>query len=134
MMDKDKFHGHSDYLALTEEELELHSAKNKGYCGDGDPLGNFKRVAAIFSNYPDLDLSNPTVVNIVYAMKQLDAALWMLCQGYEDEVEDIDKRLRDAHIYFKIARVLHKEEKTISKIVDAAVERVLNHDEGEEGA
>lgn len=106
------FHGHPDYLELTAEELKLHSAKNRDYARGGDPLGNFKRVASILGNYPRLDLSDPTVVGIVYALKQLDAALWMLCQGYEGEVESIDTRLRDVHIYLKIARILHKEEKT----------------------
>lgn len=112
-MKKTNFHGHPDYLALTEDELKLHSAKNQDYAKGGDPLGNFKRVASILSNYPGLDPSNPVVVDIVYALKQLDAALWMLCQGYEGEVEDIDSRLRDVHIYIKIARILHKKQRRI---------------------
>jgi hypothetical protein len=39
-------------------------------------------------------------------MKQLDAILWMLNQGYEGEIENIDTRLTDIHIYAKIARLL----------------------------
>jgi len=104
------FHGHPKYLDLTEDELQLHSEKNKDYADGGDPLGNFKRVANILAQYPGLDISNPTVVSLVYMMKQLDAALWMLCQGYEGTVESIDKRLRDAHIYIKIARILRSKE------------------------
>jgi hypothetical protein len=109
-MRKRDFHGHSKYLALTEDELQLHSEKNRDYAGRGDPLGNFKRVANILAQYPGLDISDPTVVSLVYMMKQLDAALWMLCQGYDGAVETVDKRLRDSHIYIKIARILRGEE------------------------
>lgn len=111
-MTQQEFHGHPDYLALTEQELELHSAKNRDYARGGDPLGNFKRVASILNNYCKdscLDLSDPTVVCLVYALKQLDAVLWMLSGNYEGDVEGIDPKLQDAHIYLKIARILHKE-------------------------
>ena len=108
-MRKREFHGHPDYLKITDDELELHSAKNRDYARGGDPLGNFKRVADFFSTYPNLDLSNPVIVCIAYAMKQLDAALWMLSQDFEGEVENVDSRLRDVHVYMKIARILHKE-------------------------
>jgi len=106
-----KFHGHPEYLKMTKEELALHSAKNKDYARCGDPLGNFKRVADILSNYPGLDLSSPTVVCIVYALKQLDAVLWMLAKGYEGEIEGVDGKLTDAHIYLKIARILQRRRK-----------------------
>jgi len=105
-MNKTEFHGDPRYLELTEDELTLHSAKNRDYAGSGDPLGNFHRVAHILSAYPGLDLSDPTVVAAVYALKQLDAALWMLANSYEGAVETIDTRLRDVHVYFKIARLL----------------------------
>jgi len=103
------FHGHPRFAEITAEEIELHSSKNLDYAGTGDPLGNFKRVANILENYTGLNPSNPTVVAIVYALKQLDAALWMLSQGYEGRIEGIDERLRDVHIYMKLARILHKE-------------------------
>ncbi len=107
---KAKYHGHPDFYKMTEDELQLHSDKNRDYAQGGDPLGNFKRVANIFSNYPGLDLSKPETIALVYMFKQLDAALWMLSQGYEGEVEDVDSRLRDVHVYAKIDRILHKEE------------------------
>jgi len=44
-------------------------------------------------------------------MKQLDASLWMLNQGYEGEVENIDTRLQDVHIYAKICRLLTNTDK-----------------------
>lgn len=101
--------GHPRFRELTEDELRLHDEKNADYAGGGDPLGNFHRVADILANYPELDLADPTVVCIVYALKQLDAALWMLSEGYEGQVENVDTRLRDVHVYMKLARILHEE-------------------------
>ncbi len=95
-----------DYEQLTMEELNLYIAKNKDYTQGGDKYGNFKRVSCILSLYPKLSLSDPQVVAMVYLMKQLDAALWMLSEGYEGEVENIDTRLADVHVYAKIARLL----------------------------
>ena len=108
-MRKRDFHGHPKYLELTEDELVLHSEKNLDYTSGGDSLGNFKRVAAILSNYPGLNPADPAVVSITFMLKQLDAALWMTCQGYDGKVETIDKRLQDAHIYIKIARILRND-------------------------
>jgi hypothetical protein len=96
---------------MTLDEQKLHSEKNSDYAKGGNPLGNFTRVAAILSNYPKLKLDSPTVIAIVYAMKQLDAALWMLNEGYEGKVENIDTRLQDVHVYMKLARILEMERK-----------------------
>ena len=94
------------YEELTEKELELYHRKNRDYTKGGDSFGNFKRVSHILSLYPKLDLSNPQVVAMIYLMKQLDATLWMLSERYEGEVENIDTRLTDVHVYAKIARLL----------------------------
>jgi hypothetical protein len=111
-MSEKKYHGHPLFRDITEKELALHDAKNKDYAQGGDPLGNFKRVSVILKQYPGLRLSDPTVVAMVYAMKQLDAALWMLSKGYEGQVENVDTRLTDVHVYAKLARILHKEDTT----------------------
>jgi hypothetical protein len=95
-----------NYEELTKEELKLYQRKNKDYTQGGDVFGNFKRVSCILSLYPKLSLSDPRVVAMVYLMKQLDAALWMMSEGYEGEVENIDTRLTDVHVYAKIARLL----------------------------
>ena len=108
-MNQDEFRGHPKYLELTEDELKLHSEKNYDYTKGGDSLGNFKRVASILSNYPGLNLADPTIVALVFGLKQHDAALWMLSQGYDGKVETIDKRLQDSHIYTKIARILNEQ-------------------------
>jgi len=104
--------GHPLFYKMTEAEQKLHSEKNMDYAKGGNPLGNFNRVAAILSNYPNLKLDNPTVIAIVYACKQLDAALWMMNQGYEGKVENIDTRLQDVHVYMKLARILEIERKS----------------------
>lgn len=99
--------GHSDYYKITERELKLYAAKNKDYTKGGDPMGNFKRVSAILKLW-GFDIS-PTLVALIYALKQQDAYMWMLSHDYEGEVEGIDARLQDDHIYKKIARILHRE-------------------------
>jgi len=106
-----KYHGHPMFYELTQEEIELHSVKNKDYAQGGDPLGNFKRVSAIKKLYPGFPWESPIGVALGYMLKQLDAAFWMLSQGYEGEVENVDTRLRDVHVYTKIARILNKEVK-----------------------
>ena len=96
-----------NFKSLTEEELKLYEAKNKDYTGNhSDTYGNFNRVAQILSLYRHLELSDPRVVCLTYLMKQLDSVLWMLSQKYEGEVENIDSRLRDVHVYAKICRLL----------------------------
>ena len=102
-------HGHPDFSKITLEELALHSAKNHDYARDGDPVGNFKRVSSILALYPGLRPSSSTTVALIYALKQLDAVLWMLSQDYEGGVETIDTRLQDVHIYMKLARILQRE-------------------------
>ena len=99
-------YGHPDFIIMTLREMELHSTKNYDYAHGGDPLGNFDRVAKFFSNYPGLDLSKPEVVAAVYMMKQLDAALWLMCQGHEAKVEGIGERMGDVSVYSKIIRLI----------------------------
>lgn len=107
-MDTQTFYGHPDFYTITQDELSLHSAKNKDYAQGGDPLGNFKRVSEIKKLYPGLKWDSPTGVALGYMLKQLDAAFWMLAKDYEGEVEDVDTRLRDVHVYTKLARILHR--------------------------
>jgi len=98
-------YGHERFIELCIEEMALHSKKNYDYAHGGNPLGNFTRVANILSNYPGLKLT-PAVIALIYMFKQLDSTLWQLSQGYEGEVEGMDKRLEDVHVYAKLARIL----------------------------
>ena len=103
-------HGHPKFIDLTLDELALHNRKNKDYAQGGHPLGNFHRVSTILGLYPGLNLAKPIVVALVYMLKQLDAVLWMLCRGYEGEVEGVDARLADVYVYAKLCRILAKDE------------------------
>jgi hypothetical protein len=105
--------GHPLFAELTEEELELHEAKNKDYRSNADPLANFKRVAAWMALYPNMNWATPEGVAAVYAMKQQDAALSLMERGVEGGVENVDTRARDVHIYWKILRILHRERKDV---------------------
>lgn len=110
MKKTEKRHGHPDFYKMTEEEVALHSAKNKDYAGGGtnDPLGNFKRVSAVLKTW-GFNIS-PALVGLIYMLKQLDCAMWMQSHGYEGEVETFDKRLQDVHVYAKLARILYQEQ------------------------
>lgn len=101
--------GHPKFYEILEELAALHSAKNEDYTKGGDPMGNFNRVAGILAQYPGLDLGKPAVVALVYMLKQLDAVLWMMCQGYEGKVEGVASRLRDVGVYALLDEILHKE-------------------------
>lgn len=107
-------HGHLRFYELLDSLADLHSRKNHDYAAGGNPLGNFIRRADLYGKYPGLDLSDPAVVAIVDAMKQLDAALWMYSNGHAAQVEGIIDRLRDVAVYALIAIVI-EEEKDASK-------------------
>lgn len=106
---KTEYHGHPDFYKKIDEMKVLHSNKNHDYAHGGDPMGNFKRVAAIFSLYPNLKLSDPAVVALAYAMKQVDAVLWMLSSGHSAKVEGLHSRLQDIAVYATIADILLEE-------------------------
>lgn len=103
-------HGHPYFHELSEQESRVHDAKNHDYAQGGHPLGNFHRVSMILRLYPGLRLDDPVVVAVVYALKQWDAALWMLSQGHESQTgEGLHERLGDVAIYAKLARCLLKD-------------------------
>jgi hypothetical protein len=102
-------HGHPSFIDITARELELHDRKNHDYAKGGDPLGNFKRVASILAMYPGLELSDPRVVALVYAMKQVDAVLWGISQKIEHQVEGLDSRLQDISIYARIVQCMNRD-------------------------
>ena len=101
--------GHPKFYEIVDELMQLHSEKNHDYAAGGDPLGNFHRVAKILEMYPGLKPSDPTVVALIYALKQLDAALWILSNGHEAKVEGIKDRLRDVAVYSILQMILSEE-------------------------
>lgn len=104
-----EYYGHPYFHQIAAEETDLHNQKNHDYAKGGDPLGNFKRVSAILALYPGLDLNDPVVVAIVYALKQWDATLWGLAQKIDHKVEGLHGRLQDVSVYAKLARCLLKD-------------------------
>jgi len=105
----DQLHGHPDFYRLLERIAKLHSDKNYDYAAGGDPLGNFKRRATLYGMYPNLDLSDPAVIALVDAMKQLDAALWMYSNKHEAKVEGKVERLLDNAVYSLLSAVMEGE-------------------------
>ncbi len=102
-------HGAPEFYEITFEELDLYNRKNRDYAGGGEnPNGNFDRVAAFWAMYPNIKLGDPRVVALSHMLKQLDQICWSLHRGYEGEVEGLDPRFADCHIYAKIARVINR--------------------------
>ena len=104
-------HGHPDFIPMMIDLMKLHSEKNYAYTHGGDPLGNFHRVSAWMKLYPDMDWATPIGVSLIYAQKQADASVWQLSQGYEDNIEGLDSRLRDKVVYGTLDRIFIKEPK-----------------------
>ena len=104
-------YGHERYLPILFEMMELHNEKNHDYASGGSALGNFDRVAAILSLYPNLKLSDPFVVTFTYMMKQIDAVLWMKNNGHSAKVEGIGRRMDDIIVYSTIAKIIEEEKK-----------------------
>lgn len=105
-------HGHPDFITKCIQEIALHSNKNHDYAVGGDPCGNFLRVANILKQYPMLNLSDPAIVAMIYALKQLDAYLWIKSNGHKTKSEGISERLRDISVYAKIIDILDQTGKT----------------------
>ena len=110
-------HGHKRFIPILLDLMQLHSDKNHDYASGGDPLGNFKRVAALLAQYPGLDLGNPMVVALVYALKQVDAVLWSLAQDITAKVEGRGKRLDDVANYAVLAKILDEEDQAPVELV-----------------
>lgn len=110
-------HGHPGFLPTSVKELQLHSDKNHDYSKGGAPLGNFDRVAAILSLYPNLKLGDRRVVALVYALKQLDAVLWGINSGIQHKVEGLNDRLQDISVYSKIVMCMNEDD-TLNRDTD----------------
>lgn len=104
MGNKDRFE------ELSEAEIALTKEKRAGYNSENqDVLGNFKRVAKICELYPGLDLKDPEVVGVVYALKQLDCYLNFLATGRDTPPENRASRLTDVSVYAKLLIMLHED-------------------------
>ena len=119
--------GHEDYLPQCVAEMELHSVKSHDYAKGGSSLGNFERVAAILGLYRGLNLGDPKVVALVYALKQVDAVLWGLAQGIQHKVEGIVPRLDDVAVYAKIVKCMVIEATRLSQPPTTSPSPQFNH-------
>lgn len=102
-------HGHPEFIPMLVSQAKLHSDKNHDYAKGGSPLGNFERVGAILALYPGLDPSDPVIVMMIYALKQLDAFLWGKAKGIQQKVEGSVERLGDINVYSGIAICAEKD-------------------------
>lgn len=108
---KDQYeHGHPDFIPIMVEQINMHDEKNHDYARGGDPLGNFRRVSAILSLYPNFPYNTPVGLAFIYALKQLDAEAWSMCVGGEFKVEGFTGRTNDQAIYANIRRCIRQEE------------------------
>jgi len=102
-------YGHPGFVPMTLDEIDLHSRKNHDYAHGGKPTGNFDRVGALVAMYPGIDWSKPHNVATMYALKQLDAVLWLESQGIDGAVEGKDARWGDISVYSKLIRLILKD-------------------------
>ena len=100
--------GHPDFYEALVNAGELHNVKNYDYAGDGDPMGNFKRVAKMVESIIGPD-NGPAKVAMIYAAKQFDAVIDMLAHGRVGKSESLDDKLQDLSIYAQLARILLRE-------------------------
>ncbi len=103
-------HGHRSFIPMLIEQMELHSRKNHDYASGGDPLGNFDRVSKILALYPGLKLADPSIVAVIYMLKQLDAALWLKSNGHRAVVQGSDERWADVSVYSNIIRIIEQRD------------------------
>lgn len=97
-----KYFGHPEFYEKIDELKKLHSDKNHDYCGDGDPLGNFHRVASLLGFHP-------AKVALIYMMKQVDAVADSMIDGRELKVEGLKGRLQDIAVYATLMQILLEE-------------------------
>ena len=99
---------------LLTEIGQLYDAKNLDYASGGQqgPLGNFDRISALISAYPQSAYwAQPTGIALTYMLKQLDAALMLFTQQKQSAVgEELRSRLLDIACYAIITMQLVERE------------------------
>lgn len=98
--------GHPDFIPRLLEMAKLHNAKNADYAGDGDPLGNFERCAAIKQLYPGFPDATAAGMAINFALKQFDAVLFNMANGTSTSVESMADKFRDIAVYAILTAIL----------------------------
>jgi hypothetical protein len=99
-------YGHPGFIPTLTAQMKLHSDKNHDYARGGNPLGNFARVAGMLKQWPGFPYDTPEGVAFIYALKQLDAEAWTMCQGGACKVEGLDGRTDDQAVYANLRRCM----------------------------
>ena len=103
-------YGHQKFYEYLLDHMDLHNRKNRDYATQDDPLANFKRVGEWGRKYKLLTPGHEAAkVGILYAMKQWDAALKLLGDNDEGQVEGIQERLDDVAVYATLIKILYGE-------------------------
>lgn len=97
---------YNNFKELLDYEFKLFVSKNTEYSGKDDIHGNPIRVSKILSLYPNLKLSNPETILIVYMMKHLDSILYNLSNNNKMSIESYKERLIDLAIYINFLILL----------------------------
>ena len=101
--------GHPDFIEKSLDEIKLHNDKNYDYAFNSDPLGNFKRIANMLSMYPGLNIADAAIVAMIYALKQIDAYMFLKANQHKAKCEGTAARLRDISVYAKLIEILDEE-------------------------
>lgn len=102
--------GHKRFYEILLDLMDLHNRKNRDYATKEDPLANFKRVAEWCKKYKLLTPGNEELkVAIIYSLKQWDAALKLVGDNTEGQVEGIPDRLRDVAVYAVLEEIIYGE-------------------------
>jgi len=112
-MKENKMYGHQRFYELLDEEAKLHSRKNRDYANSEkgeDPMRNFRSVGTIAKKLVT-DKNEDVKVAILYLLKQLDAAINLISENREGDVEGVKDRLQDVSVYAKLAIILYEEAK-----------------------
>lgn len=106
--------GHPEFVPALLAQMQLHNDKNFDYARGGNPLGNFVRVANILKQWPEFPFDTPAGVAFIYALKQLDAEAWTMCQGGECKVEGLEGRTIDQAVYATLRHCLRVERDSVN--------------------
>ena len=102
--------GHPEFSRIILELWLLHLRKNRDYATQDDPLANFKRVGEWCKLYKLITPGNEALkVAIIYSLKQMDAALKLIGDATEGQVEGVPDRLRDMAVYSVLEEIIYGE-------------------------
>ena len=97
---------------IIDELVALRNKKNVDYATNDDPNGNFKRVAMMAApllNPAIPENLRPTVIAIIYELKQTDGVIEMISKNKVGKAESILDKFNDKAVYSVIERMCYEE-------------------------